>query len=328
MWRRVSKMKTMRTSALLFAVVFLITAVMAGSTCAYGTGYIDGGTCGVNCTWTLDSDGLLVISGTGAMSAAGFNGKSDKIKHVIIGSGVTDTGQMAFVNCINLTKVDRPETLKTLGNAAFSGCTALTSLDIPPSVNDMDIMVFHNCSSLTDISIPDGVTALKYNTFEGCTSLKSISIPASVKSIQNAAFLNCSNLKRVNYSGSLKEWNAITIETRNDCLYKADIYCGKKVANTFKKATLSKTIKYRKVKSKKQSFKIAARFQYKTKTTYKAKKYIGKAKKYLSVSGKGAVTVKKGTPKGTYKVKVKISQAASYNVNAKSVTKTVKVKVK
>ena len=53
-----------------------------------------------------------------------------------------------------------------------------------------------------------------------------------------------------------------------------------------------------------------------------------KYKKYFKISRTGKITVKKGTKKGTYKIKVKISAAGDGNHFAKSVTKTIKVKVK
>ena len=34
---------------------------------------VDSGTCGSNLTWTLDSDGLLTISGTGEMASYSYN---------------------------------------------------------------------------------------------------------------------------------------------------------------------------------------------------------------------------------------------------------------
>lgn len=50
--------------------------------------------------------------------------------------------------------------------------------------------------------------------------------------------------------------------------------------------------------------------------------------KYLSVNKKnGKVTVKKGTPKGTYKIKIKVAAAGNSNYKAGSKTVTCKIKV-
>ena len=52
--------------------------------------YIAGGECGDNATWTLDKDGVAVVSGTGAVDDVGdMNDYSDLIKTLILGEGIT-----------------------------------------------------------------------------------------------------------------------------------------------------------------------------------------------------------------------------------------------
>ncbi len=88
------------------------------------------------------------------------------------------------------------------------------------------------------------------------------------------------------------------------------------------KATVSKTtrkISYKKLKKKAKSFKINAKVKENAKTTYKKISVSKKAKKYIKVSSKGKVTVKKGLKKGKYKLKVKITAAETKNY-AKTVT--------
>ena len=48
----------------------------------------------------------------------------------------------------------------------------------------------------------------------------------------------------------------------------------------------------------------------------------------LTVSKAGKVKIRKGTKKGTYKIKVKISVAANKRFKAKSAKKTIKVRIK
>ena len=56
------------------------------------------------------------------------------------------------------------------------------------------------------------------------------------------------------------------------------------------------------------------------------KKTSGNAK--ITIAKGGKVTVKKGLKKGTYKVKVKVTKAATANYKVKTVTKTLTIKVK
>ena len=52
---------------------------------------VENGTCGEDLTWTLDSEGTLIISGSGMMESRAFEEKSS-IVTVEIKSGVTSIG--------------------------------------------------------------------------------------------------------------------------------------------------------------------------------------------------------------------------------------------
>ena len=108
----------------------------------------------------------------------------------------------------------------------------------------------------------------------------------------------------------------------------------KTVAQKLTVSGLSKSYSVSYVKSGK--LKAAKSFSLKTtgakgKVTYKVSSYGKNAKKYLSLSSAGKVTVKKSTPVGTYTMKVKVSAAKATSGNttypAKSETKTVTVVV-
>ena len=94
-----------------------------------------------------------------------------------------------------------------------------------------------------------------------------------------------------------------------------------------------KTIKAKKLKKKKASFKLKATVSGNAKVTYKklnkkTSKALKKGYKALKISKNGKVTVKKGTAKGTYKIKVKVTAKATsaYKAATKTITVTVKVK--
>jgi len=83
--------------------------------------------------------------------------------------------------------------------------------------------------------------------------------------------------------------------------------------------TSSLTFKASNLKKKKASVSLKAT-SLGGSLTYK----VTKGSKYLTVSKSGKVTLKKGTPKGTYKVKITASKSLYY----KQATKTVTIKVK
>ena len=98
-----------------------------------------------------------------------------------------------------------------------------------------------------------------------------------------------------------------------------------RAANTMKVKKATKTVK--KAKVKKKAVKVKAITVKKAKGTVIYTKTKGSEK--LTVNAKtGKITVKKGTKKGTYKVKVKVTALGNDNYKAKSKTVTVKIKVK
>ena len=84
----------------------------------------------------------------------------------------------------------------SIGNNAFYDCN-LTSINIPNSVTSIGEYAFTGCSALTSINIPNSVTSIGNNAFERCSGLISLTIPESVTSIGDYAFYNCSQLNEI-----------------------------------------------------------------------------------------------------------------------------------
>ncbi len=161
------------------------------------------GTCGSNLTWTLDSEGTLTISGTGAMtdwtssSSIPWYSYRSSITSVVIGSGVTTIGSSAFSNCTSLTSVTIPDGVTSIGEWAFAWCTGLESVTIPDSVTSIGDFAFWHCTSLTSVTIGSGVTTIGTDAFWHCTSLTSVTIGSGVTTIGDSAFSYCTSLAEI-----------------------------------------------------------------------------------------------------------------------------------
>ena len=158
---------------------------------------IDSGSCGDNVTYTLDTDGVLTISGSGAMTSRPWGGNRDQIKKVIIENGVTNIVEDAFFQCSALTSVEIPNSVTSIGNQAFYKCTSLTSVEFPNGVTSIGNSAFRLCSALTSVEIPNSVTSIGSNAFANCLALTSVTIPDSVTSMGNGVFYTCSALTSV-----------------------------------------------------------------------------------------------------------------------------------
>lgn len=101
--------------------------------------------------------------------------------------------------------------------------------------------------------------------------------------------------------------------------------------NTVKVSAKNKSVKAKALSKKKQTVKALTVKNAKGSVTYAKVKKGSSAKLYkkVSVNKKGVITVKKGKyKKGTYKLKVKVTAKGTNNYESKSVTKTIKIKIK
>ena len=164
------------------------------------------GTCGAegdNLTWALSCDGVLTISGKGAM--ADYESSSDvpwidyrsDIQSLVIEEGVTSIGTGAFYDCRALTSIAISNSVTSIGFQAFGECIGLSSVTIPNSVKSIGDYAFIVCESLTSVKIGNGVTSIGESAFQQCTSLSSVTLGNSVKTIGTSAFADCSALTSI-----------------------------------------------------------------------------------------------------------------------------------
>ena len=122
-----------------------------------------------------------------------FEGCTD-LSFLELPSGLTSIGERAFNDCTGLRSLQLPSGLLSIGNGAFFNCIGLSSLQLPSGLTSIGMNAFSGCSGLTSVSLPSGLTQIPYRTFYGCYSLKSVQIPSAVKAIGGEAFSECTGL--------------------------------------------------------------------------------------------------------------------------------------
>ena len=109
-----------------------------------------------NYSWD-EASGTLTVTGScdmedySASSPAPWAGYRNKIKKVIVESGVTGIGSYAFENCKNLSSVEIGNTVQKIGEGAFSNCLTLKSVTIPSSVDTIAYGAFWWCPDLDTV---------------------------------------------------------------------------------------------------------------------------------------------------------------------------------
>ena len=93
---------------------------------------------------------------------------------VSVGSGVTEIGECAFCNCVNLRSLELGDSVSTIGNEAFASCHELSSITGGGGVTQIGHNAFRYCSSLQILSIGEKVTTIGSNAFYKCSGIKEI----------------------------------------------------------------------------------------------------------------------------------------------------------
>lgn len=155
---------------------------------------------------TFDNSKLFVKDGSGNYpSVADAVMLEDKFENgkgtILFDSPVTKIFDNAFQNKVELTSIELPNTLTTLGKKSFDGCVKLNNVVIPQGVSKIEDYCFQSCSSLSEIDLGN-VSFISTYAFNQCIGLETITLPSSVSELSGYAFSNCSNLWQVKFTGT------------------------------------------------------------------------------------------------------------------------------
>ena len=203
---RLKKPLAVMLSLMLIISAFTALPVTASAATAESAAGAKSGKTG-DCTWSLDDNGTLTISGNGAMKDY-YSTESlpwgNTIEKVIIKNGVTAIGNYTFDGCYKLTSVSIPDSVKSIGDYVFCGCGKLTSVNIPNSVTSIGGDAFSGTSwyfNQPDGLVYAGKVAYKYKG--DMPDGTSVTIKNGTKGIADYAFLTGVFLKSVTIPDSV-----------------------------------------------------------------------------------------------------------------------------
>lgn len=121
---------------------------------------------------------------------------------------VASLGQNCFSN-MDITAVNVPEGVTTIGTGAFSRCYSLSEVTLPSTLTTLGSTCFAWCNSLENITLPNKLEELPTYAFNEC-ALSVVKIPGAVDTVRDRAFGNMPSLSTVvfktgrNKDGSIK----------------------------------------------------------------------------------------------------------------------------
>ena len=197
-------MKNTRKVLAIIMVVAMCFSMFSHTAFASATTVAEG-TAGESVTWVLTDDGVLTISGTGAMNTDWYSPPwkeyNESITEVVVEEGITKISDSAFCYAENLVKVSISSTVTYVTGYTFDGCkmleeinvaeenTAYKSIDGILFTEDEKTLVMYpankNCDKYT---IPSSVTTIGKFAFEGNQGINTVIIPDTVTVMENDVF--------------------------------------------------------------------------------------------------------------------------------------------
>lgn len=197
-------MKNTRKILAIIMVVAMCFSMFSHTAFASATTIAEG-TAGESVTWKLTDDGVLTISGTGAMNTDWYSPPwkeyNESITEVVVEEGITKISDSAFCYAENLVKVSIPATVTYVTSYTFDGCrmleeinvteenTAYKSIDGILFTEDEKTLVMYpankNCDKYT---IPSSVTTIGKFAFESNQGINTVIIPDTVTVMEKDVF--------------------------------------------------------------------------------------------------------------------------------------------
>ena len=211
------------------AVTAFAESENGGEVTTVDSGYCGADNGGENLKWTLDNNGVLTISGSGAMKDYTWDEnvrldwyvRKKDIRSVVLDNRITHIGNYAFDKCTNIESVRYtdytgnagvalPKSVTTIGVHAFSDTGVTGTLKLPEHLTEIDSSAFYHCGKLNgELKLPDTVKEIGGFAFHSCGFTGKLELPVSLENIGNDAFEFCSGLTgKLTFPSKMNEINS------------------------------------------------------------------------------------------------------------------------
>ena len=194
---------------------------------------IASGSCGASATYTVTSDGVMTIKGSGTMQGvAGVTSTApdmlQPLNKVVFEEGITAVGDSAFDGNPYIQEVVFPESLTEIGNRAFQFCNQLETVTFGQHLRVIGEYAFRLTALKGELNLPESVQTIRESAFEdtnitgaviygdvGFGAFRSNSelkyaVVMNSKTLGGDAFRSCSQLEEIYLADTITsiEYNA------------------------------------------------------------------------------------------------------------------------
>ena len=165
--------------------------------------------CGKSATFTMDENGVLIVSGKGEVNVGHGcpQEKMNKTKKIIIQEGITSIAHYGLPGK-DVTEISLPNSLNKIGEAILSFYPKLKKIELPKALIFLPKDTFESSTNLEEIVFSSKTTKIGEGCFKNCKSLKNLTIPDTVTYIGKNAFKGCKELRTITIPKKLKTYKA------------------------------------------------------------------------------------------------------------------------
>ncbi len=112
-----------------------------------------------------------------------------ELREIAIPNTIKTICKNTFKGCILLSHITLPDCLEVIENGAFIE-TNLSQVDLPDTVTSLGEATFQLCDNLRSVRLSSQITDLPERLFENCVNLTTVENASSIKSIAKTSFAN------------------------------------------------------------------------------------------------------------------------------------------
>lgn len=191
----------------LLAVVLAVVMVLSSMPFVFAADVVHSGQLTDTVSWSVDSDGVLTISGSGSMGNGEYwydfpwLGYSEEIYSIVIDEGVTDIIDTAFFWLDSVVTVSIPSTVETIGSIDVFTCGNLETITVSPDNefftselgilynSDKTKLICYPAAKAGDtFTVPASVTEIDCGAFKSNKTIKNLTVPDTVKILNDDSF--------------------------------------------------------------------------------------------------------------------------------------------
>lgn len=136
---------------------------------------------------------------------------------------ITEISGSLFSGCDDLTNIELPFGVTSIGNSAFAG-SGLTNIDFLEGIESIGDSAFSSIDGITDITIPSTVKNIGSNAFNDCYAVKTVEYNAINASLGSSIFGTTMGKNATNKSATVPKSQRYIIESLTELGYNISTY--------------------------------------------------------------------------------------------------------